>query len=216
MTLIAAEALALAGDAKAVQRFEELKANKDRTSKKLNTFSEIQSENMCTRLVDNFLSYVSESLQAALLKRPEMLRSSEMVRLDDVLRFRNYKNLVSFLADRKLNELTYGGLQGIEDFLEERTGLSLAVDNDQRSTLKIAIELRNIYTHNRGVVNELFLKRISKVKHEFQFYEGKRFHADLDALAILANDIFEVAKSFDERVARKFRMKRKKYQKNSS
>jgi hypothetical protein len=216
MSYTAAEALATGGSQEDIDRFEELKKNKDRTLGALARFGHIQSENMCTRLVDNFLTYVSQLLQAVLLKKPEMLRSSEMVRLDEILRFKRFRDLIAFLADRKINELGYGGLQGIEDFVRDRTGLQLVSDQDKRSSLTIAIELRNIYTHNRGIANDLFLKRLSKVDHKFSFKLGERYHANFDTIAAFANNIFDIAQQFDSQIAQKFGLKRTKFRTQKS
>jgi hypothetical protein len=209
---IASKALAGAGGTEEDRkRFEELEKNKDPVSRRLRQFGAFQSENMCIRLVDNFLSYLSASLQAILLKRPEMLRSSETARLEDVLKFTRFKDLISFLADRKINELGYGGLQGIEEFVVERTGLKLVANVETRALLLVAVELRNIYTHNRGIVNDLFLRRLANVKHSFSFKRGTRYHADLDTIVELANALFECAAAFDGAVSKKFKLKQSKF-----
>ena len=61
--------------------------------------------------------------------------------------------------------------------MDDRLKLPLAENETERTELGIAIDLRNIYTHNRGVVNELFLNRISGRAHSYEFLEGKRFNA---------------------------------------
>lgn len=215
VSFMAAEALA-GGPSPAeedIARLEAAKRNRHARMAQLNAFRHLQSENMCSRMVDNFMSYLCETLQAVLLKRPEMLRSAEQVRLDDVLRFKNYRELVEFLAARKINALTYGGLKDIEEFIDERLSLPLTTSNDKRTTLLIAIELRNVYTHNRGIINDLFLQRTRGLTHAFTFKKGHRYHADLDVLARLANNIYKV--DFDARAAVKYRLRRTKFRPQS-
>lgn len=121
--LIVAKALASGGTEKDKNRLAEMLKNKDRTIKKLQSFGAFQSENMCIRSVDNFLNYISDTIQSCMRSRPELLRSSESVKLEDVLRFDNYESLIEFLVERKINKLSYGRINGINEFLVKRTGI---------------------------------------------------------------------------------------------
>jgi hypothetical protein len=193
----AAEALAGAGDKEYVANFQKVQQNPQPAFRKLRSFGDYQSEIMIIRSVDNFMSFVSETLQGCMSKKPELLRSKEQIRTEDVLRFSNRRDLVDFLVNRKLNELSYGGLRGIEEFLDQRLNLALVNNDHERTRLSIAIELRNIYTHNRGVVNELFLSRLAAHEHAYKFVQGKRFHADFDEIVGLANNLFDIAIRLD-------------------
>lgn len=207
----AAEALAKLGSEEHMERFKRVQEDKEPTFDKLKSFAEYQSENMLIRFADNFLCYLSEITQMCILKRPELLRSNEQVKLDDVLKFSSYKELVSFLTDRKINELSYGGIRDIADYFLQRLGLALTESEDQSTRLSVAIELRNISTHNRGVVNDLFLRRLASVPHGLIFTRGKRFHAGYDELTLLANNMCMIAKRLDDLCSVKFRLQRKAY-----
>jgi hypothetical protein len=212
--LVAATALAKTGEDKHAKALEEAEKNKDAMFKKLQSFSVLQSENLCIRLADNLLCYISEIIQACMLKRPELLRSGEMIAIEDVLKFSSYAELTAFLVDRKLNELTYGGIKGISAFLTERTGFDLFSNENERALLTLSIELRNIYTHNRGVVNELFLKRTSTARSLFpawRFKQGERFHAGFTSTTVLANNMYRIASKIDAQAATKFKIKKKTY-----
>lgn len=208
--LTAAKALANAFD-EHKQDFERIKNNPRPAFNRLHSFSEYQSESMVIRLVDNYLAFLSESIQSCMLKKPELLSSKEQVRTEDILRFASRKDLIDFLVNRKINHLSYGGLKGIEKFLTSRLGLSLANTSEQRDQINIAIELRNIYTHNRGVVNELFMSRLASTKHDYGFREGERFHADYDEVVKIANGLFDSATRLDSESASKFEIQRKMY-----
>lgn len=182
---------------------------------KLNGFARLQSENIIIRCTDNFLSFIAETIQAAMLSRPEMLRSEEMVRLDDILKFTNYPELVAFLVDRKINELSYSGISGLERFLKKRTGLDLFADDDQRTLSILGIEIRNVYTHTRGVVSDLTLKRLSGLRYDWKFIKGERFEAEYDEVISLANNFVAVSRRVDEIFAQKFGIGRSNYRKGS-
>jgi hypothetical protein len=207
----AAKALASVGDTESVARFEKVLQNPEPTFRKLQSFGGYQSELMIIRLVDNFMSFLSETLQACMSKKPELLRSREQIKTEDVLRFTNRRDLVDFLVNRKLNELSYGGLRGIEEFMDQRLNVVLVNNDDERSRLSIAIELRNIYTHSRGVVNELFLSRMAGHQHAYKFVQGKRFHADFDEIVGFANNLFDIAIRLDVQALAKFGLQKKRY-----
>lgn len=209
--LIAAEALAEGGSKKDEMRLKEVEKNKDPAFKKLQSFSSLQSENICIRAADNFICYLSEIIQSAMRKKPELLKSNEQVRIEDILRFSNQRDLISFLVDRKLNELTYGGIREIEKFLEDRTGITLVSNDEERATLSFAIELRNIYTHNRGVVNDIFVRRLSGVQHGYKLQKGKRFHAEFETVIQLSNNMASLAIRLDDQFNSKFKLKTKRY-----
>jgi len=211
MRFRATEYLARGGENNQVAHFEKLKQNPKPIFSKLKLFGEDQSELMTIRLVDNFTSFLSEALQACMAKKPELLRSKEQIKTEDILRFTNRRDLVDFLINRKLNELSYGGIRGIEEFLDSRLNVALVENDNERAVLSIAIELRNIYTHNRGVVNELFLSRIAGHEHGHEFVQGKRFHADFEDIVRFANNLFDIAKRLDSQTITKFGLQRKKY-----
>lgn len=191
--------------------YDRIKDGEDLAFKELKRFASFQSENICIRTSDNFMSFISESIKSAMLERPEMLRSNETVKIEDVMRFTDYDSLTAWLVEKKINELMYAGIKGIEGFLSERTGLKIADSDEEHCLLSICIELRNVYTHNRGHVNEMFLKRIPKYKHSFHFEEGEYYHADFDELAELSNNTLVLATHLDERIAKKYDIARKAY-----
>ena len=208
----AAEALSKMGSQEHIEHFKRVQENKEPAFGKLKSFAEYQSENMLIRFADNFLCFVSEIIQACIHKRPELLRSNEQVKVDEVLKFTSYRQLVSYLTDRKINELSYGGLKDIADYLMQRLGVPLVTSKEESALLNVGIELRNISTHNRGIVNDLFLRRLPEVPHGYNFTKGKRFHAGYDELAPLANNMCAIAKRLDDLCATKFGLQRKSVQ----
>jgi hypothetical protein len=207
MRFIAAKALAETNKDHA-----EAERVKDQTFKYLRRFSALQSENICIGTVANFLSYLSETIQSCIKSRPEMLRSNETIKIEDVLRFDSRELLIEFLVERKINELSYAGIKGINDFLLDRIGIELWASDEECALSSVSVELRNIYTHNRGIVNETFLKKPKGSAHPFKFSLGERFHAGLDDIALLANNMFTLATRLDDAVVGKFNIYRQQYE----
>lgn len=211
---IAAKALASGStDSEFYRQWQDVQSNPHPSTRKLYSFSNYQQETMVTRAVDNFVCYLSETLQSCMLKRPEILKSSEQVKLEDVLRFSTKRDLIEFLVNRKLNELTYSGFSGIATFFEQKLGITIIDEGDleTRRQIGFGIELRNIYTHNRGIVNETFLKRVGEDSNHFGAKEGERFNSDLDFLAGMMNTMFDTAKDLDKKTASKYRLRTKRF-----
>jgi hypothetical protein len=181
------------------------------TQKKLNEFGDLQGENIVIRTVDNFLSYLSEIIQQAIIKRPEILRSEETIKVEDVLRFSRYSDLIAYLVERKVNDLSYSNIKDVERFVRKRTGLQMFENDEERTLLILAIEIRNIYTHNRRVVSETTLRKLHGLKYDWKLEKGKHFGTGYDEIVVLSNNLILVARRLDESFSKKFGIRRKRY-----
>lgn len=83
--------------------------------------------------------------------------------------------------------------------------------DEERTLLVLAIELRNIYSHNRGIVSKVTLKKLSGLKHDWNLREGKHFASQYEEITILSNNVLAVAQKIDATLAKKFAIKRKRY-----
>lgn len=194
------------------EKMDAAERHKDWNFRKIRMFANYQSETMVIMIVDNFLSYLSETIQLCILKKPQLLRSSEMVKIEDVLRFKSQKTVVEYLVENKINELSYGGLKDIGAFASERTQIKIWDNDNEFKLLTKNIELRNIYTHNRGVINDQFLRKTKGIDFSNNsLKKGERYHVGYDELIPMANEILGIARRFDERTAKKFKLNRGKF-----
>lgn len=192
------------------QRLQDNIDNPEKAVKKLNDFSSLNSKNLTVNIVDAFLWFVSAIIQGAMRKRPEMVRSSESVKIDDIFEFSNKRELIDYLIDRKVNSLSYGGMKKVEKFINESMGVAIFPDDEARELMQIFVEVRNIHIHNRGIVNRVFLGRVPQ-HIKFQFVEGKRAHMDFDMLVDLTRVCVGSAIDLDTKICEKFGIKRKRY-----
>ncbi|RMC37429.1 hypothetical protein [Paracoccus alkanivorans] len=210
-SLIASEALMIG--AKNEEERQRLQANIDnpvRAVKKLNEFGSLNSKNLTINTVDAFLWFISATIQSAMKKRPEIVKSGESVRIEDIFEFGNKRELIDYLIDRKVNSLSYGGMSKVERFINESMGVAMFPDDHARELTQIFVEVRNIQVHNRGVVNKIFLGRVTQ-HQRFQFIEGKRAHLDFDDLVDLTRVCVQTAIDLDTKICKKFGIKRKRY-----
>ncbi|GAA0001897.1 hypothetical protein [Bradyrhizobium diazoefficiens] len=184
----------------------------EETFLRVREFSALFSRNLVVGMANNFFSYISESLQLVLQRKPEVLRSSEKLTNEEVLQFSDMSELVAYMADKKVNDLAYGGLKGLEDYVRDRLGEEMFSNSEERTRLTILAELRNIHTHNRGLVNEVFLKRVGRAAYGNMTFElGKLAHAGFEDFAMLSRNAIEVAVRLDENLASKFGIVREPY-----
>jgi len=152
------------------------------------------------RLVDNFLSYISEIIRLILQKRPELLKSSATIQIDYVLNFSNFDELIQDLIDRKVIELGYIGFLKLNEWCEKRIGETIT--NDQKNLLNIIelIERRNIIVHNRSRVGKKYLEHVKNCSYELNEHQTPGVYYLFRAYGLLVN----LVKDFDPKVARKF------------
>ncbi|MCL1629339.1 hypothetical protein M3N55_11395 [Roseibaca sp. V10] len=184
--------------------------NPERAVKKLHEFKYLNSKNLTINTVDSFLWFVSAAIQSAMKAKPEIVKSGESVRVEDIFDFKNKKELIDYLIDRKINSLSYGGMSKVENFIKDSMGVDLFPVESDREALKIFLEVRNIQVHNRGFVNRIFLGRVKK-HPKFSFIEGKRTHLNFDELIYLTDVCVRTAIDLDTKICEKFSIRRKRY-----
>jgi hypothetical protein len=110
------------------------------------------------RAVDNFQCYLTDVLRAVFAVRPETLKSKQTVEIAEVLDCSTIGEFAGRVAERKTEELTYSGFIGITDFMTERLGVPIKLEDSCKQLASLAIAVRNVVVHNRGRANERFLR----------------------------------------------------------
>lgn len=213
VALTAAKALiAFETDEEKKARLQANIENPVRKAKELHRFSEINSKNISTSIADSFLWYISNIIQQAMKRRPEIIKSGETVKVEEIFNYPSRRDLINYLIDRKINTLSYGGLKQIEKFIAEALNIDLFSTENDRNLLRIFIEVRNIQTHNRGYVNRIFLDRVEDLlpSSHFEFKEGKKAHLDFDDLSLISKVCINTSLNLDTKAAKKFGIEKKR------
>ena len=116
-------------------------------------------ELLVCRHVDNYLTYLSNLLSEAFRLRPELLRSNAKVEVDMILQHKSLDDLISVLAERKIQKLAYEPFTQVVRFFKSRLDLEIAGEEDL-SRLTEAIEIRNLSVHNACVINRRYMQRL--------------------------------------------------------
>jgi hypothetical protein len=122
-------------------------------------YADMIAEMLWCRGVDNFLTYVAHLLGLLFRTRPETLKSSRSETLETILEFQSINELVNYLADKRVYDLTFRGMRDLRAALLRELGYDLFPVEERLERAVLIIEDRNLIAHNRNVVNELYLRR---------------------------------------------------------
>ncbi len=157
-------------------------------------------EMMLCRGIDNYLCYLSELLFELFRIRPETLKSGERLKTQDVLSHSTMEDLIHALAERRVQRLAYAGLRELAAYADERLGIPLFDDEHSLARAVRIVELRNIVVHNRGVINNVFLSRVTDSEWELGTHPQLWSPFLMDELDFLAKSVA----ALDNAVAKKF------------
>jgi len=161
-------------------------------------------EMIFSRAVENFLTFASELMAAIYTTRPTTLRTSETITVEEVLSYGTMDDLIQLLTERKVERLSYKGMQDLRNYLNEKLNFDLFPDPDCLSRAVRIVETRNLITHNRGVVNRTFLRKTGNTSLKVGMpvpFDPVEVLVDVEFLGVSATEI-------DERAASKFTLRR--------
>lgn len=141
-------------------------------------------------LADNFETYLSDLLYEIFLAKPESLKSKKTVTIKEVLDCADLQDFVHFWANKQIGKLQKGSVTG---FIEENNQIKSlsAIDVDQQDEIEKILQIRHLYSHRNGIVDEKFLQYFSgqydlNSEHEMALSEVLD---KLMFLAFIANNI---------------------------
>jgi hypothetical protein len=123
--------------------------------------------------------------------------------LEEVLKFTRIEDLLESFIDRRVSGLSYQGFGEIKEWCNKR-GIPVTVSDAETSKVVDFIATRNVIAHNRGVVDERYVRSV----HDTVFRRGelrKLEHGDVWSCAFALTDT--VIRT-DAAVAEKFGLKR--------
>lgn len=112
------------------------------------------------RGVDNFLQYVSDLLRLIFVQRPEALRTSETIKVEEALRHQSMDELIVALTERRVERLAYLSINDLADDLEKSLGLCLFDNPDDVRMATRIVANRNVIAHNRATVNARYVRMV--------------------------------------------------------
>jgi hypothetical protein len=153
------------------------------------------------RGVDSYLIYLSGLLTLIVESRPEILKSKEQISLEFLFEHHAAGDLIPAVVEKKVTELSYLGMKDLADYFEKKLGLPIFENQDLLHEAIRYVEIRNLITHNRAVVNRIFLQRQptfpGKLGESIVFEDAREVGDILGSLVYCAREL-------DARAAAKF------------
>ncbi|WP_226789118.1 AlbA family DNA-binding domain-containing protein [Polaribacter porphyrae] len=119
---------------------------------------------------DNFETYLSELLYEIFLANPSTLKSKQEVTIEEVLNCSDLQDFVKYWANQKIGKLQKGS---VKNFIKDNKQIrDLDVINEStEKEIELLLQIRHLYTHRNGIVDEKFLKHYKgrlKLNDEYQ------------------------------------------------
>ncbi|GAB3460603.1 hypothetical protein [Actinophytocola sediminis] len=152
------------------------------------------------RYVDNFLCYLSDLLGQILVQVPDVLLTEAQISVQDVFNHQTLEDFQRWLIEKKINSLSFQGLESIEKYYQKSFGLTLFTQPSVRSDVSLAVAARNLLVHRRGIIDDRFIKMAGTGA-------GKRDERVKVAHRVwveLVPAILETVRDVDRRAAEKF------------
>jgi hypothetical protein len=135
--------------------------------------------------VDNFNAYLSSLILSIIRIDPRSIYG-KMVETKYIFEIDDIDSLKSEIIDRMIIELGYQNINDLASFLKKNFGIVTLSHWLVSRRLNRIIQIRNIISHNRGVVNRLFMQRsgskIDKLGEHVKAWRAIRVAGYLDNL----------------------------------
>jgi hypothetical protein len=145
------------------------------------------------RKIESLNIYLTEMLLMVFLKRPEMLKSSETIKVVDVLTWGDSDTIVRKIAERKIDNLAYRSFDEMLKYLRDDLGVPASLDESDIAIAREAIEVRNIVVHNSRRINATFVRRSGRS----DFIDGQAFPLTLDYVIDAGRAIHRIVEALD-------------------
>jgi len=109
---------------------------------------------------DNFETYLSDLLYEIFLANPDTLKSQKEVTIKEVLDCSDMQEFVHYWANKQISKLQKGSVKG---FIEDNKQISKleAIDGLEQKEIEKILQVRHLYSHRNGIVDEKFLQYFS-------------------------------------------------------
>lgn len=169
---------------------------------------QLVNEIMLSRAVESFDLYVLTVLRRVFEVVPDILKTEEKIEISKVIELKSFDEMVFYLAERKLHELSYKPLSDLNDYIASKTGVKLFKTSAIYDTALVASEVRNLIAHNDCRVNDIFKRKIAKAKINLEISDSEKVAISDEWLRRVCYTLDGAVFDFDESVSEKFGLER--------
>lgn len=152
----------------------------------------VLSRILYSSIVDNFETYLSDILLEIYLARPETLKSEQTVKVEEVLNCSDLQDFILYWAKQKIGKLQKGSVKGFISENKQIRDLKV-IDNVRQNEIEKILQIRHLYSHRNGIVDDKFLKYFSGLSSGSEYQIS--IDEILDKIEYLAQTIDEIDKA---------------------
>lgn len=121
--------------------------------------SAVLDEMVFCRGVNSFLTYLADLMTLIYEKYPKKLPSNKQTTYRFCIEHHMAGDLISALAEETVVGLTHQNLDALAKYFNKNLDLVMFTKDIQSANAALCVDIRNIITHNRGIVNRFFIQR---------------------------------------------------------
>lgn len=163
-------------------------------------FARLTNEMIYCKIVNIFLIYLSDISIEIVKSNPKIISSSDTMKIEEIVKHNSIDEIVQSVIERKINDLSYAGVSEISNYMSNRFGVNLFIDESEAEDVRMIIEIRNLYTHNNGIVNSIYKKKNKQTRLEI----GQYISATHSLLRESSLKLQKVVMRFDKLAQEKF------------
>ena len=165
----------------------------------LGEFVLLRSEMYCARLVESFLTYLSELLALVFTSNPVMFQTDQVYNAKFILEFASMEDLRAAMVERKVTSLAMESLSDLGKYFKKVFNFDLFANPYEAEAIQELIEIRNLVVHNRAIVNRTYRKNTGR-----QTPLGERMVVGQDTLIYAFSVLIKSALRIDLGASAKF------------
>jgi hypothetical protein len=152
------------------------------------------------RGVNSFLTYLADLVTLIYEKYPRKLPSNKQVTYEFCIEHHMANDLIPALAEATVRELTHQNLDALGKYFQKHLDIPLFATEIQTVNAALCVDIRNIITHNRGIVNRFFIQRNPRFADDI----GKRVVLEERKMREMLGTLGYCARQLDIRAVKKF------------
>src|ERR1700688_1696377 len=125
----------------------------------MDVHSAVLGEMLFCRGVNSFLTYLADLMTLVYEKYPKKLPSNKQTTYGFCVEHHMAGDLISALAEETVLGLTHQNFDALAQYFKKNLDLVLFKEDAGSAKAALSVDIRNIITHNRGIVNRFFIQR---------------------------------------------------------
>jgi hypothetical protein len=166
----------------------------------MESHSAVLDEMVFCRGVNSFLTYLADLMTLIYEKYPQKLPSKKHTTYRFSIEHHLAGDLISALAEETVMELTHQHLDDLAKYFQKELDLVLFTKDSHSTNAALCVDIRNIITHNRGIINRFFIRRNARFADDL----GKRVVLSRDDSREMLGTLGYCARQLDIRAVKQF------------